>query len=159
MKLIIVVLAAMACLAQAGVIKKPESVEKAKPRATPFSNLKRYSVSGVIELPYAEISEPFRAWYDSDQYASRIDYYDGMVSTIQLAPTTSTTYGTGIKVAPMTDEVQTNVKTCFWINGTKDSPLTLQSVIPDTTDFSVGTTFAIFIESRKQTTTKKTHSS
>lgn len=113
------------------------AIVREKEKATPFSNLKRYSVAGVIQLPYAEISEPFRAWYDADQFASRIDYYDGMVSTIQLAPTTSTTYGTGIKVAPMTDEVQTNVKTCFWMNGTKDSPVQIQSVIPDTTDFSV----------------------
>lgn len=59
-----------------------------------------------------------------------------MVSTIQLAPTTSSDYGTGIKVAPMTDEQQTNVKTCFWLNGTKDSPVAIQSVIPDTTSFS-----------------------
>jgi hypothetical protein len=106
-------------------------------KSTPFSNLKRYSVSGVIQLPYAEISEPFRAWYDSDQFASRIDYYDGMVSTIQLAPTTSTGAGTAIKVAPMTDEVQTNVKKCFWMNGTQDAPVGLQSAIPDTTSFTV----------------------
>ena len=81
--------------------------------------------------------EPFRAWYDQDQFASRIDYYDGMVSTIQLEPTSSTDYGTGVKVAPMTDETQTNVKTCFWINGTADAPITIQSVIPDTTSFAV----------------------
>jgi len=60
-----------------------------------------------------------------------------MVSTIQLAPTSSSDYGTGIKVTPMTDEEQTNVKTCFWLNGTQSSPVTLQSVIPDTTSFEV----------------------
>lgn len=113
-----------------------QSVNSASIKATPFSNLKRYSVSGVLSLPYAEVAEPFRAWYDVDQFGSRIDYYNGMVNTIQLAPSDSSTYGTGIKVAPMTDEVQTNVKTCFWINGTSEAPLTLQSVIPDTTDFT-----------------------
>lgn len=126
----IVVVLGLVCFLQAANLNK-------KLKSAPFSNLKRYSISGVIELPYAEISEPFRAWYDSDQFASRIDYYDGMVSTIQLAPTTSTSYGTGIKIAPMTDEVQTNAKTCFWVNGTKDSPLSIQGVIPDTTEFSV----------------------
>lgn len=105
------------------------------PKATPFDNIKRYSVSGTLSLPYAEITEPFRVWYDVEQSASRIDYYDGMVSTIQLAPTSSSDYGTGIKVTPMTDEEQTNVKTCFWLNGTQSSPVTLQSVIPDTTSF------------------------
>jgi hypothetical protein len=113
-----------------------QNAHAASIKATPFSNLKRYSVAGVLSLPYAEIAEPFRAWYDSDQSASRIDYYNGMVNTIQIAPTDSSSYGAGIKVAPMTDESQTNVKTCFWINGTEKAPVGLQSVIPDTTDFS-----------------------
>ena len=46
-------------------------------KSKPFVNLKHYSVSGVLSLPYAEVSEPFRAWFDVEQYASRIDYYDG----------------------------------------------------------------------------------
>lgn len=60
-----------------------------------------------------------------------------MVSTIQLAPTSPTDFGIGIKISPMTDEVQTNVKTCFWINGTKEEPLSIQGVIPDTREFTV----------------------
>jgi hypothetical protein len=112
------------------------SIQAKSLKATPFSNLKKYSVSGILSLPYAEVAEPFRVWYDEDQYASRVDYYDGMVSTIQLAPTSSSDYGIGIKVAPMTDEKVTNARTCFWMNGTKDAPVTLQSVIPDTTEFS-----------------------
>ena len=51
--------------------------EGASLKANPFTNLKTYSVSGIISLPYAEVSEPFRAWYDETQFASRIDYYDG----------------------------------------------------------------------------------
>ena len=92
----------------------------------------------ISNLHYSHgIKEPFRVWYDSDQLASRVDYYDGMVSTIQLAPTSSADYGIGIKVTPMTNEEVTNAKTCFWLNGTKDAPVTLQSVIPDTTSFDV----------------------
>ena len=60
-----------------------------------------------------------------------------MESTIQLAPTSDTTFGTGIKIVPMTDEQQTNVKTCFWINGTEEAPLAIQSVLPDTSDFTL----------------------
>jgi C1A family cysteine protease len=108
----------------------------ALPKATPFDNLKRYSVSGTLNLPYAEISEPFRVWFDIGQSASRIDYYDGMVSTIQLAPSSSKDFGTGIKIIPMTTEQESNIKTCIWLNGTNDAPVTLQSVIPDTTDFA-----------------------
>lgn len=37
----------------------------------------RYHVSGVIQLPYAEINEPFEAWVDGDKGFSRIDYYGG----------------------------------------------------------------------------------
>lgn len=103
----------------------------------PFSNLKRYSVSGILSLPYAEIAEPFRVWYDEEQFASRIDYYDGMVSTIQLAPSSSSDLGVGIKVAPLTTEEVTNAKTCFWLNGTAGNPVTLQSVIPDFSTFTV----------------------
>ena len=106
-------------------------------KAAPFSNIKRYSISGTIYLPYAEIEETFRAWYDVDQSASRIDYYDGMETTIQLQPTSSKDFGTGIKIAPMTDEIQTNVRTCFWINGTKEDPIQIQSAIPDISFFTV----------------------
>lgn len=80
-----IVLLGLFCLSQAASLNKK----------LPFSNLKRYSVSGVLQLPYAEINEPFRVWYDEELFASRIDYYDGMVSTIQLAPTTSSDLGTG----------------------------------------------------------------
>ena len=33
--------------------------------------------TGVISLPYAEIKEPFEAWFDTAGKASRIDYYYG----------------------------------------------------------------------------------
>jgi C1A family cysteine protease len=104
-------------------------------KTKPFSDLTRYSVSGIISLPYAEINEPFNAWFDLDQSASRIDFYNGMVNTIQLAPTSKKDFGTGIKIAPMTDESVTNAKTCFWINGTSDAPLAVQSVLPELTEF------------------------
>lgn len=44
-----------------------------------------HSVRGVLYIPYAEIEEPFEAWYDSNTGRSRIDYYGGMVKTYQLA--------------------------------------------------------------------------
>lgn len=37
----------------------------------------RYHVSGVIQLPYAEINEPFESWIDVQAGFSRIDYYGG----------------------------------------------------------------------------------
>ncbi|KAG8326222.1 hypothetical protein J6590_047591 [Homalodisca vitripennis] len=35
-----------------------------------------YIVRGMLQIPYAEISEPFEAWYDNSQGSSRIDYYN-----------------------------------------------------------------------------------
>lgn len=60
----------------------------------------------------------------------------GMVSTIQLQSNDPSSYGTGIKVAPMTTETVLNAKTCFWLNGTSDSPVEIQSVLPDATNFT-----------------------
>ena len=36
-----------------------------------------YMAKGIINLPYAEIGEPFDAWYDGSNQRSRIDYYSG----------------------------------------------------------------------------------
>ena len=35
------------------------------------------AIAGVISLPYAEIVEPFEAWFDLAAKSSRIDYYHG----------------------------------------------------------------------------------
>ena len=43
-----------------------------------------YTVKGTLNIPYAEIAEPFYGWYDKDKGHSRIDYYGGMVKTYQL---------------------------------------------------------------------------
>jgi hypothetical protein len=39
-----------------------------------------YTAKGIINLPYAEIGEPFDAWYDGPNQRSRIDYYSGMLN-------------------------------------------------------------------------------
>lgn len=38
---------------------------------------KTYIVKGTLYIPYAEIREPFYAWYDGTRGSSRIDYYGG----------------------------------------------------------------------------------
>lgn len=35
------------------------------------------AIAGVISLPYAEIVEPFQAWFDLEAKSSRVDYYHG----------------------------------------------------------------------------------
>ena len=37
----------------------------------------RYQVSGTLRLPYAQIEEPFFAWYDATKNRSRVDFYGG----------------------------------------------------------------------------------
>ena len=60
------------CLALLVVISTASAVAN-----SPMGLPSKYHVSGVIQLPYAEISEPFESWIDVDAGYSRIDYYGG----------------------------------------------------------------------------------
>ncbi|XP_076864996.1 digestive cysteine proteinase 2 [Brachyhypopomus gauderio] len=94
---------------------------------------KMYHVKGVISLPYAEIKEPFEAWYDLHGNRSRIDYYHGMVSTFQLGA--SVTRGMSYKITPVTTETEFNAMKCFQVNGTMDDPVVPQPALPNTQGF------------------------
>ncbi|XP_012273561.1 digestive cysteine proteinase 1 [Orussus abietinus] len=91
---------------------------------------KAYTVKGTLYIPYAEIREPFYAWYDESTGSSRIDYYGGMVKTFQLK--NEGPYGASIKLAPITTETLSNKETCLQVNGTDDFKITPQTIIPDT---------------------------
>ncbi|XP_017887967.1 digestive cysteine proteinase 1 [Ceratina calcarata] len=103
------------------------SMEAAK--APTFSNT--YTVKGTLYIPYAEIREPFYAWYDGTSGSSRIDYYGGMVKTYQLSH--KGLYGKSLKIVPLTTESRLNEETCFEVNGTQDFKIQCQAIIPDTT--------------------------
>ncbi|XP_078671018.1 digestive cysteine proteinase 1-like [Branchiostoma floridae x Branchiostoma belcheri] len=92
-----------------------------------------YHVQGFLTLPYAEIKEPFEAWYNEKAGMSRIDYYGDMMSTIQKSNAKG---GAMYKMAYMTTEKVTNQKTCFLINGDPKDPVMPQSILPDTTNFT-----------------------
>lgn len=92
-----------------------------------------YTVKGVLFIPFAEIREPFQAWFDKVNGKSRIDYYEGMVKTYQL--TKVNTFGTLLKIAPMTTEKVMNKMSCFQVNGTQDQSVAVQSILPDTAQF------------------------
>ncbi|KAI4482319.1 hypothetical protein M0804_008870 [Polistes exclamans] len=94
-----------------------------------FSNA--YTVKGTLYIPYAEIREPFYAWYDGKSGSSRIDYYGGIVKTFQLSGEGS--YGASIKIAPVTTESVMNEETCLQVNGSSNFKIHPQSIIPDTT--------------------------
>lgn len=88
-----------------------------------------YTVKGTLYIPYAEIREPFYAWYDLSKGSSRIDYYGGMVKTYQLSKEGE--YGSSIKVAPVTTEEVLNEDTCLQVNGTSNTAIQPQSILPD----------------------------
>lgn len=97
-----------------------------------------YIVRGTLYIPFAEIAEPFYAWYDKLTRRSRIDYYGGMVKTYQLAYEGD--YGTSLKIAPVTNHVSLNEHTCFQVNGTKSNVVDVQSILPDVKAFSLAGT-------------------
>ncbi|CAH0550447.1 unnamed protein product [Brassicogethes aeneus] len=94
-----------------------------------------YSVKGTIYIPYAELEEPFSAWYDGPNKQSRIDYYGNMVKTLQIRNFKN--YGTSLKIAPVTNEEVTNSKTCLQVNGTAEASIEPQSILPVTEGFEL----------------------
>lgn len=92
-----------------------------------------YTVKGTLYIPYAELKEPFYAWYDETSGQSRIDYYGGMVKTYQLSG--SGKYGTSLKIAPITTEQELNALKCLQVNGTFDAKITPQSILPSLVGF------------------------
>lgn len=92
-----------------------------------------YTVKGTLYIPYAELKEPFYAWYDAKNGQSRIDYYGGMVKTYQLSGVTK--YGTSLKVAPITTEQELNSNKCLQVNGSVEAKIEPQSVLPSLVDF------------------------
>ncbi|XP_043278575.1 digestive cysteine proteinase 1 isoform X2 [Venturia canescens] len=90
-----------------------------------------YIARGTLYIPYAEIREPFFAWYDKNEGRSRIDYYGGMVKTYQLAH--DGPHGSSIKIVPMTNEKVLNKPTCLKVEGNEDMQFKPQTIVPDTT--------------------------
>lgn len=94
-----------------------------------------YTVKGTINIPYAEIAEPFYAWYDKPSGRSRIDYYGGMVKTYQLNHYGD--YGSSLKIAPVTTDDSLNKVTCLQVNGTTEYHIVPQTILPNCTDFQL----------------------
>jgi len=92
-----------------------------------------YMTQGTLYIPYAEIEETFSAWVDQKKGLSRIDFYGGVSKTYQLG--NQGEFGSMRKVVPMTTDSVTNELTCFEVNGTADSKVEAQSIIPNPTGF------------------------
>ncbi|TNN54859.1 Digestive cysteine proteinase 2 [Liparis tanakae] len=98
---------------------------KAVPSPPSFGN--SYHVKGLISLPYAEIKEPFEAWFDLAANSG------SQVSTYQLGA--ELPWGASYKITPETTETQLNVMKCFQANGTKGEVVSSQAVLPDVQGF------------------------
>lgn len=92
-----------------------------------------YTVRGELFIPYAELIEPFYAWYDAASKQSRIDYYGDMVKTYQLGSWGQ--YGASLKIAPVTTENELNSRTCLQVNGSADYSIQPQSILPSLIEF------------------------
>ena len=58
-----------------------------------------------------------------------------MDKTIQRAD--QEPYGTSYRLCPVTTETEFDVQACFAVNGTGDSPVAIQTVLPDLSRFKV----------------------
>ncbi|XP_059155081.1 digestive cysteine proteinase 1-like [Physella acuta] len=95
-----------------------------------------YRAEGFIRLPYAEIVEPFKAYLDTPNARSRVDYYGGTQRTIQYSKAQGLPYGTSLKIIPFSTQSLYNQISCFQVNGSSDAPSDLTTVIPDLTGFA-----------------------
>lgn len=101
----------------------------------------RYAVDGVIILPYAELREPFSAYFDKRQNRSRIDYYGDLVQTFQrgdqvLSDGDDDVVGISYKLAYNVDKHGFPSRVCFQINGSDVNPVSAQAALPDLTGFT-----------------------
>ncbi|OTF70897.1 Group 1 mite allergen-like protein (Cysteine protease) [Euroglyphus maynei] len=101
---------------------------KNSPSTPTFS--KNYKITGRILLPYAEINEPFTAYYDENANKSRIDYYGDLQLTVQRADLKQF-----YKIAYMVRTNEQTDRVCFNMAASPISPVTVQSVLPDLSDF------------------------
>lgn len=65
----------------------------------------------------------------------KVPLFLGLDKTFQRADVKP--YGASYRICPETTETQLNVMSCFEVNGTKDAPVAIQTVLPDLTNFEV----------------------
>lgn len=89
-----------------------------------------YDIKGRILLPYAELDEPFNAYFDAKANKSRIDYYGELQLTIQRPDTNQF-----FKIAYMVNKHGHTEQVCFSMDGSLLAPVNIQSVLPDLSSF------------------------
>lgn len=93
-----------------------------------------YRVEGTIELPYAEIVEPYTAWIDPANSRSRIDSYEGLATVLYLG--NSGKYGRMKEIVYSTTEKFINRRICLETDGDASASVGMQPVVPDLSKFT-----------------------
>jgi len=100
----------------------------------------QYTAHGVLLLPYAEIREPFAAYYDGKLNRSRIDYYGDLMITLQKSPAAEkdpdNQSGSLYTIVWEGDSTGKAKRVCFKSGGEDDEPVTAQSLIPNLDGFT-----------------------
>ncbi|XP_038056790.1 digestive cysteine proteinase 2-like [Patiria miniata] len=109
--------------------------EAAAPKPPDFGS--RYHATGFVQLPYAELNEPFEIYFDGKNGMGRIDFYGGMDQAFyngSMKP-----YGVAYEVYPWvkTKTSIVPVMHCSTMPGEKGSPVMPQSMLPDLTNFKM----------------------
>ena len=92
----------------------------------------QYIAEGRILLPYAEINEQFTAYYSAPANKSRVDYYGDLMQTVQRAD-----LGQFFKLAYMVNNHGDLGRVCFNMEASPISPVTVQTVLPDLSQFQL----------------------
>jgi C1A family cysteine protease len=91
-------------------------------------------LKGYLNLPYAELQEPFEFWYTKNDSTavSRTDWYNGLDVTINRPDIGA--FGTTYKFSYTTVAVD-DAFTCFTVPGESDYPVVPDQMLPDLTGF------------------------
>jgi len=104
----------------------------------------QYTAHGNILLPYAEINEPFAAYYDGSLNRSRIDYYGDLMITLQKSAVAEKSddsqFGTEYQIVYEADKNGHPKRVCFRNTGSEHENIVGQNVIPNLDGFTrIGT--------------------
>lgn len=93
-----------------------------------------HHVKGIVELPYAELTEPFEFWRtEKGKGSSRLDWYDGLDTVIDRPDLGS--FGKQFSIAYTTLGGDVN-QDCFEADGSGLEPIEIDTVIPDLSNFT-----------------------
>ncbi|XP_072045821.1 LOW QUALITY PROTEIN: cathepsin L-like peptidase [Amphiura filiformis] len=107
---------------------------KADPSVPKFADA--YHATGTLQLPYAELNEPFEIYFNGTRKCSWVSMYNGIDMVFNRGDLAKG--GAVFSISPTVKDSKVVPKYCFLINGTKDHPVMPQSWLPDLTGFKYG---------------------